>query len=281
MKKLLILALALSFTSCMNGGDSAADLTPGQLQLVSMKGLAKVATSSPTSGSSSYEFDLDTANSSLQHYFLLQNTGDCDVKSVKLTTNNPHFTFSPSEIELVPPSSGSELMQLIKLSVVHGVKLNGVGPDSLLPMGNNLATIQLTGNTANAHGDSIRISQSVQFKVFAKVFDLVVLRQDSIPINFSKYGLGYNSAFFGYTHEAIRTYDSGIDTLTVVNAGNAPFHILIFNSRYVPVDSFEVAGGASFKLLPSTIQVDGHGVVSDPSKQYLYTHPDGKVYMGL
>ncbi len=60
--------------STQNSGDPQ----PGQLELISQgsgSGLAKISARASDS-SSVYEFDLDTAKSSVQRFFLLENTGD-------------------------------------------------------------------------------------------------------------------------------------------------------------------------------------------------------------
>ena len=282
MKRYLILVLALGFTACMDAKDNA-DPQPGQLQLVAMKGLAKVAASQQTSSSSTtYVFDLDTANSSIQQYFLLQNTGDCDVQNVKLISNNSHFYFSPSEIDLVPPAKSSTLLQLVKLSVIHGTKINGVGSDSLLPKGNNVATIQLKGSTTNAHHDVIDISQGIQLKVYAKVFDVDFFGFDTVPVDMSRNNFtfgGYNGlsgdALHGY-YVGKKPYDS--PTLKIVNSGNASFKVTVFqsiNENAVASDSMEVAAGASMDVpfaglaRGPAVEIDAHGVVARSEKLWL------------
>ncbi len=291
MKRYLILTLALGFTACMNSQDAAVEPAPssqdavahGQIQLVAMKGLSKVAASQQTSGSSTtYVFDLDTANSSIQQYFLLQNTGDCDVQHVKLVSNNSHFYFSPSEIDLVPPAKSSALLQLVKLSVIHGTKINGVGPDSLLPKGNNVATIQLTGSTTNANHDSINISQDVQLKVYAKVFDVDFFGFDTVPVNMAKNNMNYGG-ISGLSGDGIRGYYVGIkpynsSTLKILNSGNASFKVTVFHAVSgvaVASDSMEVAAGATMNVSlvewpgAPAVEIDAHGVVAKSEKLWL------------
>jgi hypothetical protein len=95
MKHYLILSLALGFTACiveqsgLTSQSSNLEPQPGQLQFAYMHGMQKVSVSGgAVHDSTTYEFNLDTAKSSIQQYFILQNTGDFDVHNIKLTTNN-------------------------------------------------------------------------------------------------------------------------------------------------------------------------------------------------
>ncbi len=289
LKQILILALVLGFTACMNKEDSvtapiSSDSQPGQIQLVSMKGLAKVTSSLKTVGSSTtYTFDLDTANSSIQQYFLLQNTGDCDVKHVKLTTNNPNFYFSPSEIDILAPAKTSSLLQLVKLCVIHGTQINGVGPASQLPMGANIATASVSGTTSDSHHDSIAISQLAQFKVYAKIFDVEFYSFDSSLVDMSRNNFNFGG-YGGITGDAVRGFYTGkkplsSPTLRIFNSGNTSFKVKAFynDANYIAVaaDSMEVAPRCnmvvSFDGKPGAplIQIDGHGVVAKSEKLWL------------
>ena len=298
MKKYLaLISLVLGFTACMNSENNSVPIDPisadgsqvGQLQLVAMKGLHKVSTSTRTTDTStSYMFDLDTANSSIEQYFLLQNTGNYDVKHVTLTTNNSHFYFSPSEIDVVSPSKTAPILQLVKLYVIHGIGLNGVGPDSLLPMGSTIATARLSGSTTNFHHDSIGISQEAQVKVYAKVLDVAFVREDLTSLDMSKNSVGMGG-LDSLTSDWYREFYAGTNVMTVVNTGNASFQVTVFHSNplpgvynVIPVAFKEIMPGdtADVSLIANggaVLQIDGHGVVSNSAKTWLQPATNGKV----
>lgn len=277
MKPFLPISIALCLFACNqqeNGLTSqtpSTELQPGQLQLVRMNGMAKVSATANTSKDSTvYEFDLDTAKSSIQQYFILQNTGDFDCKNVKLTTNNPKFYFTPSSFSVLPPSKGSSLLQVIKLSVIHGVRLDGIGSDSLLPMGNNTATVQLTATSTNSRHDVISLSQSASMNVFAKVMDIYAF-SDSTPIDlFHPNGTLVGTAFpFGAVD-----YYTTFGICKFVNSGNVNIMVREWNNgQTIVLDSAVLRPGDSF--FPATykgtgafgsVELDGNGVISNSRK---------------
>ena len=270
MKPYLALIVALGLAACMKDGatNTDADLQPGQIQLQS---LSKVS-SSGTDSSSNYVFNLDTAKSSIEQEFILQNTGDYDVKNVKLTTNNSHFYFTPSEIPILPSSKKSMILQVIKLKVIHGLRLDGVGTDSMLPKGNNIAMAQITANTSNSRHDSVNISQNAQLKVFAKVMDMdIFIGSSTIPLG-PPSGQVLSSGGSGpYINVA------GATTLRFKNTGNTDITLKDAVSgvklAYLKIDS-----SLNLTGYPENIEPDGQGTISDPVK---FPQTSGKIVLRL
>ena len=271
MKKYLALASALMFAACTNDGGTAAntDPQPGQIQLV--QGLSKISSSSVDS-SASYVFNLDTIKSSVQDEFILQNTGDYDVKSIKLTTNNPHFYFSPSEIPVLSCSKKSLILQVIKLNVLHGVILNGVGYTDMLPMGANTATVQITATTTNAHHDSLTISQNATLKTFAKVADMAVYSGSS-QVNLS------NPSGSSTTGNVITGFVPWYATSisSIKNTGNTDLKL----KNWTDGDSVVLKSDSIWSVTSSRsiIEVNTLGVISDPNK--LLRSADGRIVLNF
>ncbi len=264
MKRYLAWVLALGFSACNQTDPTASSAPstspqPGQIQL-SAQGLS--AASLSARDSSSYVINLDTIKSSAQDEFILQNTGDFDVKNIRLTTDNPNFYFSPSTIADLPPSKSSPILQVIKLNVIHGSRLDGIGFDSVLAAGANIANAHIAGSTVNFRGDSLPVSQSVQVKVFAQLVNIAVY-DSTTPIDLatSLYG---NATTTSDNYPDFRTPNG---TLRIVNTGNVPFTVEVFPntlspavfSGVIPCDSgFTVHAPGSF------VEIDAGGVTSNP-----------------
>ena len=256
MKPYLALIAALGLAACVNEStDTGSDPQPGQIQLV--QGLSKSSSSSDSSAN--YVFDLDTIKSSVQDEFILQNTGDFDVKNIKLTTNNPHFYFSPSEISVLHPSKKSLLLQVIKLNVVHGVILDGVGYTDMLSKGLNTATAQITATTTNTKHDSINISQSANLKTFAKVADINLFQGSNLVDLSNPYGQSTVSA---PVNGFVPWYElSG--TIRVLNTGNTDLKL----KNWSKGDSTVLKPDSTWSLAaPAVLEINTLGVISNPGK---------------
>ena len=276
MKPYLALIAALGLAACVNEStDTGSDPQPGQIQLV--QGLSKSSSSSDSS--TNYVFNLDTIKGSVTDEFILQNTGDFDVKNIKLTTNNPHFYFSPSEISILRSSKKSLLVQVIKLNIVHGFRLDGVGTDSLLPMGNNTVTATLKAVTTNSHSDSISLSQIANLKVFAKVMDINAF-SDSTSIDLSHSGTVTGTPFpFG-----VASVYTSPGKCKLLNTGNVDITIREWNKGQTAVlDSAIIKPGDSFfptvnigNTVNISVELDAQGVIANSSKFRRTT--DGKIF---
>jgi hypothetical protein len=284
MKYYLILALALGFTACMNQESPTSAQTtvpqPGQVQLVAMNGMGNGGLnkiSIQPSDSFTYAFNLDTAKSSIQEYFILQNTGDFDIKNVTFTTNNPQFYFSPSTIALLPPSKNSSILQVITLNVVHGTRLSGVGIDSLLPTGINIASAQLTATTTDVHGDSLKISQNATMKVFAELMNFDIYANGSTTPD-KTIGLddGPNPNF----PEIVPDYElSG--TVRIANTGNVPINFLVWSdTSSSPIETVVVQADSSGYVPAGTVvEAVWNGAITEPGKYQI--DPYGRLVFHL
>ncbi len=278
MKRVFVLALALNVTACLFKDEPAAVAQPGQIQLVPLKGLEKNATAA-SNASTTYEFNLDTAKSSVADYFIMQNTGGYNITNMTIVTNNSQFYFTPSVIPVIPPSSTSSWIQVLKLSVIHGVELDGVGYANLLPMGENTATAQITATTTNAQGAVITLTQSAIFKVYAKLTNLAIYRPNGAALDLSQHGLVYSVVLASIVTDPVPDYPLSDTGLNFANTGNSPFKVRVWHTTPVAADSFEVQAGGNFHLsMPAIIEIDREGVTSDPK---LPVAANGKIYLSL
>ena len=289
MKPYLALIAALGLAACMKDGatNTDAELQPGQIQLV--QGVSAISGSGSSDSSSTYVFNLDTAKSSIEQEFILQNSGDYDVKNIKLITNNPHFYFSPSEIPLLPPTKKSLIVQVIKLKVIHGLRLDGIGIDSMLPMGLNSAKATITATTSNSHHDSLALSQSAQLRVFAKVMDVTASFYTNVGGIFDSttdIDLFHGGSMFGTAvpNGTVSTYYAP-GGYKIVNTGNVNLMVRNWNDGQTSVlDSAFLKPGESYEqTVPKgnathhSLELDAQGVISNSAK--FHRNSDGRIFI--
>jgi hypothetical protein len=263
--KLIVLAAALALAGCFSdkstpSGPSEAR-RPGQIQLVAMNGLAKGA------AANSYTFSLDTARSSFQQYFILQNTGDVEITDIELTTNNPNFTFSPSRIASLAPSEGASVIQVIKLNVVHGKRLDGVGFGDYLTAGPVSVNVVIAGETLDEENEVIAVGDSVTLSTFAQVAAFSVTTPDStFDIGSMHPGLTFGAPFSqtSVPHYYIPVDSAGL--ITVKNTGNVALTVRRWEPNgFTPLSTLTLAPDSSFTLTGMALEFDAHGVTFSPS----------------
>jgi hypothetical protein len=259
---------------------SIAAKRPGNIQFTRVQGLAKQAVSASTG-----EFFLDTAKRSFSAFFILQNTGDTNVTDITLSTNHPNFTFSPSKIPVLAPSAGASLIQVIKLIVTHGPRIDAAGYGTFLPAGNVEATVTLQGKTLDTNGNIVNVTTSAKMKVFAKKADIEVssggvVRNLKTALRGTMNGdvTGYMAQFYVY-----QELGNGTNPVIVKNSGNVSLPVRVWN-HYVSPPTVErsrtLAAGDTLRLdHASYLELDPGDVVTDP--EYLPRQASGKVLIGL
>lgn len=277
---------ALLLAACLSGegqnalGPNGEPGQPGTIRLVHMDGLSKRTATAATG----HVFTLDTAKSSFSTYFILQNTGDEDVTDVSLTTNNPGFTFSPSHISVISPTASASLIQIIKLDVVHGPLLNGIGPGTFLSMGDIEVDASIGGQTVDSTGDTLSVDENATFMVFAQLAKIGVTYKGSpIDLHATQRGIMFNDI----SREGMPVYfirDSTDNMLTVHNTGNVTLGLRYWNraSSGPPplVEDREFPPGDSVSFdYPAVFELDPGGVVADPVIFPLQTN--GRFMLGL
>jgi hypothetical protein len=232
VNKFILLSIAsmmLFLSGCGGGeaGQSTASLKTGELHLSKMNGMAEVAaavqgqmSSATTFGniSSATTFDLGTIKASQNYYFILSNAGDIPVTDVVITTDNDNFVVSPNKIDVISPQNNNYIIPVIKVGATHGVSLNGVGyTDSLLPMGNNECTINVSGKTKDKNGNVIGVNINAKLKIYSEVVN-IELHDGNNTLDMSK---PLQTTWF--STYLIKQYQCM--TPTIVNSGNVDISI--------------------------------------------------------
>lgn len=163
-------------------------------------------------------YSLGDLKASKQFYFWILNGGDNPIFNVRLNIDNPHFTIAPDQIGLLPKNQTDniQIISPITLGVLHGIQLNGVGSTDLLPMGENIAELKITGQTIDA-GDTIDLESKFLFSVHAKVMDVELYSNgDEIELNaptgsarMGNYGVNGHIRYYDVTSNAVEIKNVG------------------------------------------------------------------------
>jgi len=231
-------------------------------------------------------FELGDLKASKEFYFLLTNGGETPVFDIQLSTDNTHFVVTPEEISQLntEDSENNEMIPLISLGILHGTQLNGVGLTDLLPMGENTATLTITGKTL-IDGDTVDLESSFNISIDAKVMDISIYCNDEEIDLLNPTGVGVFGSYGGLG--TIRYYYSPNDTITIENTGNVAVDIqgtvmdnfgtktLMDIISLSPDQSQEVALTDIFVIFA----LDSDGTITDDARIQLGL--DGKGYLVL
>jgi hypothetical protein len=248
--------------------------SPGSFRLSKMQGLEK--RTAGQAGDSGIVFDLDTLSSSGSQYFILQNGGDSPIRDIRLSTDKYNFSFKPSEISTLDPAGDVAMMQVLKLAIKHGVKLDGIGYDSLLQKGEQVSNGLIEGVTKDSTKD-VKVSHAFKMKVYAKVTDIRVFSAEgeidlAKPNGTSMSGLTLGSfPYFRVYARTIKIINSGNVDLVINEMGNSPGQIL--TNHAVPV------GDSILVPLSVILEINGGGVITDRLRLPLASN--GKCYLNF
>lgn len=221
-------------------------------------------------------FDLGNLKSSKSFYFMLSNAGGQAITNVTIESNNPQFEVFPKSIDKIDSAGAGGIVPLLELGVIHGNRLNGLGFQNLLPMGDNTVEVTIKGKTQGENGEE-DVELKAEIKLFAEVMAV------EFYINDTKQGF----------RDAVGNYFSlyNIDdnqTFKIKNTGNVEIklqhHIFTQESLMVPVaDQHSVlpAGETvtfsdvrqtySTNWIIGRVFMDGNGAAVNPDELVLST----------
>lgn len=284
--------MCASTLACGSADDgTTSPKTVGQLSLVRMDGLSSSkSTSAPgvgkTQAALTTSFDLGALKASQNYFFMLQNGGSTDVTDIALSTNNPAFTISPASIAVLP-ASGASTVPILRLGVLHGVALDGVGLAALLAAGDSTGTLHIEGKS-----DGAIVKLDADMKVMAKVMDAEI-SVDSKMLDLAHPGQindidqftgeGPYAMIPGPASAAIAVKNTGNVVLEVSTKYGAGHHFEPWGAPQVlnPGESFTLPYDAS-KLLaqgPFSIRLGGENAIASPER--LLQSSTGFVYVAF
>jgi hypothetical protein len=280
--KYFIPFMVLTFAQSSCNKEEAKRETPGYFVITELKNSesSSLKSTKSTVGSS---FDFGDLKASKEFFFLLTNGGDKPIFNITLSTDDSQFSIRPSKIEklsggtLIGNAVNTGIIPILTLGITHGINLNGVGYDALLPMGVKTSVLTITGKTID-NGDTIEISNSFDISVNAKVMD-VELYEGANKINMEDRTTSIATPLGGL---GFITYYSVYDTsmITIKNVGNVDID-LFYGDITGTIDNYLLlsqADSVSFK--PSdwmtAIVLDSKGTITRNSK--IPMGDDGKGY---
>lgn len=176
---IVMILIVIVFISCQKD-DNNIKSKSGYFMLTEIRNAGTKSTLHSNIDSIKTVFSLGDLKNSRVFYFILSNGGDNPIFDIILKTDNPQISVSPGDMSFLPgkESLGSNIIiPLIALEVVHGTQLNGVGYSELLPMGENLVTLSITGKTIE-NNDTINLSSEFFFKLNAKIMDISLFEKE-------------------------------------------------------------------------------------------------------
>ena len=267
---------ALLFMACRGHEvTQPASRTPGRFLLIPLQGLSARALAlagvpraappalDPASGSG---FDLGTIRNTTSFYFLLRNGGETSITNVTLSSSTGAFQVTPPSIDIIPPDAGASLLQIIKVTAVHGTAASGIGFTALMPAGSNTTTLSIQGTTRNGHDAPTPVRLDANLSVMALLVDVSVLDGDSVVdlAHPAFHGLGANTCGV-----LVPGFGRITATLMLRNTGNVPLAVSVWSGTAgVPTRQTVAVGGSSAFSDTSelTVQLDGGGTISDHNR---------------
>jgi hypothetical protein len=180
VQQLLVFALLGVVINCSVQSPTPT-LQPGKLSLLPFQGLGRAVAGQPDDKviSGSYIFQLGEIKSSRDFYFLIQNVGDFPISDISISTTNTSLYVTPSTINLLEPVQQSSILQVLRVTAVHGTALDGVGRSAMMPMGANSTIISISGTTTDSSQSTLITSTNATLEVMALVMDIGLYTDDT------------------------------------------------------------------------------------------------------
>lgn len=259
-------------------------LVPGRFSVSYLDGLRKVVADS-TSDSTVSVFNLGVLDGSRNQFFLIGNSGDLSIRSVGIHSGDSLVVSSPDSIGQIAPSRQTTILPIIKVTLVHGITLEGgIGTRPLQSSGQHSQYLRITGvssTTPDSQGRSrdTMISMNVRLDYVVRVFDFKLScagQNIDLPTG--------NPQTDGTWMYNLGAKDSSI---TVTNSGSCPLVLTVYKFGYGLGGMIEttqvVYPGQNFRGIFSQthlyLDVYGGGVVSDVRK--LKINSEGRMIIHL
>lgn len=288
MKKIVILITStiILITSCKKE-HKIEEFKSGYFILSELKREDLKSVISENSDSIKTSFMLGDIKASKEFYFILSNGGNSPISDIEIISDNESFQIIPNIISSLAGkgSKSNDFIPLLSLNVIHGIRLNGVGFTTLLPMNKSEAKITVIGNTAK-DGNSIHLKSVFSFTVNAKVMDVRVFANDSeINLTDPKSSVMFSKSYGGLS--TIRYYQISSNNLKIVNTGNVNISVQTYKNMSSGIET----KSEYFDLIPSQsntmkltdgltlFELDSDGTITDDSRIQLGS--DGKGYFAI
>ncbi|EAY28430.1 hypothetical protein M23134_03993 [Microscilla marina ATCC 23134] len=229
-------------------------------------------------------FDLGNLKASKSFYFILSNNGDRAITDVTIESNNPQFEIFPKSIDKLAGASEDGIVPLLELGVIHGNRLNGIGFQSLLPMGDNTVEVTIKGKTQGENGEET-VELKAEVKLFAQVMDIKLFKANNeVDLNKVSYSMPVVEQLNGLGR--IRGYSVGNSIVTIENSGNVNITLEIQPTNTDegdPIITHTLSVGAKLELgvmsKNKVFALEGGGATTDYKR--IAIGDDGKGYFAV
>lgn len=211
------------------------------------------ADTSGADGGAPASFDMGDLKGSDDFLFLLKNAGDFPITGVSLSSDGTAFEVAPATISSLEPASSSSIETVLRIRVIHGTNLSGVGHLPVLPMGPNQTVVSLKGKTRDEANTDIDVSLTFTIKLNALLADFEASVAGA-PIDLMNSSGGMQGVCLFY----------GTGQLSIRNTGNVPLVVKSLNVGQLkpePVATATVDPGASTDVVAAGAN---YGALIDP-----------------
>jgi hypothetical protein len=279
--------ILLAFTACNKEVENSQSKA-GSFSLTAINNANVKSAQVISDGPIKNEFQLGDLKASKEFFFLLSNSGDNPIVDITFKTDNPQFTIVPESISSLSGKSSTDkdnFIPLISLGILHGTRINGIGYTDILPMGENTATLTITGKTVE-NGQTIELESKYSFTVNAKKMD-ISLSVDGKPIDLlTPSGTTTSGRNYGGLG-ALRLYEVKSSTLTIQNIGNVEISLnqieMMGNGTLKTLDAISILPDQSANIniieMFNVLSLNSNGTISDDSRIQLGN--DGKGYLSI
>jgi len=215
-------------------------------------------------------FDLGKIKASKTFYFILSNTGDQPITNVTIESNDLQYEVFPKSIDNISPAKEGGIVPLLEVGIIHGDRLNGLGFQRLLPMGDNTLILNIKGKTRDTGGE-IDVDLVAEASLFAEVMAVEFYIDDQKQ--------PFRDDVGNYKH----SYSPRSQIFKIKNTGNVDIklqhHVFTKESLMVPViDEFSILQAGQTVEFPNGLQrlsttfmlgrvfMDGNGAAVDPNQ---------------
>jgi hypothetical protein len=268
---------------------SLASEVPAGAAVAPIGGAASVSAPMNSHGTGP-DFDLGNLRATDEFFFLLSNAGGTSITGIDISSSNPAFEVTPTQISELSPDTGSgTITPIVRVTAVHGIASTGLSFADVLPSGPNSTVIAFNGTTTDSAGASVPVSLGAGVSVNAMVVDIEFTDPTGIVDETNGGGaamLGVPEATGGIVPVVNIYGDLGLE-----NTGSADITLSVSSMNdplgftptslppggsltFVAADYFEAGSNAVLALI-----IDGGGTVSDQSR--LPILPNGLIILAF
>jgi hypothetical protein len=249
---LVLLGIIAGGSGCVVGPDTSQSRGPLGLELMAAfrkAGSQRLGAASPLKVlaplGADQEIDLEDIRYGRDYYFAVTNSGDADIRDVRVSIEAPTgFSVEPKQIALVPPGIDADVLPLVRLSVSHGVSPTSEAAADLLEPGQQFIDIQLEGRTS---GETV--TYTGQVRLFALVTEI------SLVDSLGAIDLAKSDGFIisAGSEAGVARMFSRIGEVAVINTGNTPIDVTFTPDRAEGPSQEKVLGPEQSITVPSGV----------------------------